>query len=551
MKYALRLEITACLICTAFMFAQSTPSSNIHSYRYELSTRSGDPKFVGEISSTAPMGGKRYEVETDAEGRAIRVTVVLNGQKLSQRRYHFVADAKLPNGYDRSVAGEGVGVVRIQRDEEGKRSREDYFTVDGTLTRYDLYTYSPDHVEQAQYTAKGKKRRYDDRYYSARDILIREISYDTADPTNYSENGFEEGTGLLRSHRQLKDGKLYNTGFFTYDADDELVRSDGYDGKRRWYTGDEFKDGLRMKRIYVVGGARRELQYTYDEKRWLKESVLSYEGGFVCKFLYDRLPDGTVTRTRALGPNDELWAEYPDNQVTDVNIGGKALSGESVIHKTGNWWKQSFMMIDKSGIEILADTLGVDFGPYMQGVVNVIRKNWYNAIPESAFRQKGHVAIEFAITKEGKIAGMKLVAVSGNVPLDRAAWAGITASNPLPPLPPEFSGSFLALRMHFEYNPDRSHSTSITLSPAAPRILTGVQQQFSATVSGAADSKVYWSIWGDGCATSSCGSISADGVYTAPSNLPNPAILTVMATLAADPTETDSATVRIESNKPQ
>jgi hypothetical protein len=51
---------------------------------------------------------------------------------------------------------------------------------------------------------------------------------------------------------------------------------------------------------------------------------------------------------------------------------------------------------------------------------------------------------------------MKLIATSGDDPLDRAAWAGITASNPFPPLPGEFTGPYLALRFRFYYNPDKA-----------------------------------------------------------------------------------------------
>ena len=50
---------------------------------------------------------------------------------------------------------------------------------------------------------------------------------------------------------------------------------------------------------------------------------------------------------------------------------------------------------------------------------------------------------------------MRLAGTSGDVALDRAAWGGITASNPFPPLPGQFGGQYLALRFHFYYNPDR------------------------------------------------------------------------------------------------
>jgi TonB family protein len=107
-------------------------------------------------------------------------------------------------------------------------------------------------------------------------------------------------------------------------------------------------------------------------------------------------------------------------------------------------------------LEILSDTQGVDFGPYLQRILQEVRENWYRAIPESAEMKKGKLQIEFAITKDGKVADMRLTAGSGDVALDRAAWAGISASNPFPPLPTDFTGPYLALRFRFYYNPDKA-----------------------------------------------------------------------------------------------
>jgi TonB family protein len=94
-------------------------------------------------------------------------------------------------------------------------------------------------------------------------------------------------------------------------------------------------------------------------------------------------------------------------------------------------------------LEVLTDTMGVDFRPYLQRVLHDVRMNWYNLIPESArfpVMKKGRVTIEFAILKDGQVAGMKLVKTSGDLELDRGAWGGITGSNPFPPLPAEFGG---------------------------------------------------------------------------------------------------------------
>jgi TonB family protein len=110
----------------------------------------------------------------------------------------------------------------------------------------------------------------------------------------------------------------------------------------------------------------------------------------------------------------------------------------------------------QGALDILSDTQGVDFGPYLQRILQDVKENWYHLIPESAGMKKGKLAIEFAITKDGHVAGLQLVATSGDSALDRPAWGSITASNPFPPLPTEFTGPYLALRFRFYYNPDKA-----------------------------------------------------------------------------------------------
>jgi TonB family protein len=105
--------------------------------------------------------------------------------------------------------------------------------------------------------------------------------------------------------------------------------------------------------------------------------------------------------------------------------------------------------------EILTDTMGVDFGPYLTQVVQIVKRNWYSIMPESVYPpifKQGKLAIEFEILKDGTVSGMTLRTSSGDVPLDRAAWGSITASAPLPPLPKEFPGKLLGLRFYYFYN---------------------------------------------------------------------------------------------------
>jgi len=105
--------------------------------------------------------------------------------------------------------------------------------------------------------------------------------------------------------------------------------------------------------------------------------------------------------------------------------------------------------------EILTDTMGVDFGPYLTRITQIVRQNWYSLMPPSVYPpilKQGKLAIEFVILKDGKVSGMAVRTSSGDVPLDRAAWGSITASTPFPPLPKEFPGQLLGLRFYYFYN---------------------------------------------------------------------------------------------------
>ena len=109
----------------------------------------------------------------------------------------------------------------------------------------------------------------------------------------------------------------------------------------------------------------------------------------------------------------------------------------------------------QGGVEVLSDTMGVNFDPYLKRIVQIVNENWHTLLPESVFppiRKSGTVAIEFAILKDGTVAGMKLAGTSGDPPLERACWGSITNSVPFPPLPQEFPGQYLALRFIYCYN---------------------------------------------------------------------------------------------------
>ena len=107
------------------------------------------------------------------------------------------------------------------------------------------------------------------------------------------------------------------------------------------------------------------------------------------------------------------------------------------------------------GVDVLSDTMGWDYGPYVQRVIWDTEHAWWPIIPESArppLDKQGKVMIRFKINPDGSVRDMILEGPSGDVALDRAAWAGITGASPFPPIPKAFKGPFLELRFYFLYN---------------------------------------------------------------------------------------------------
>ena len=107
-----------------------------------------------------------------------------------------------------------------------------------------------------------------------------------------------------------------------------------------------------------------------------------------------------------------------------------------------------------SSVELLSDPQGVDFKPYLLKVLAAVRRNWMAVIPESVRYggRRGKVSIQFSIDRSGSVPKLVIATPSGAEPLDRAAVAGISASNPFPPLPLEFRGDQIRLQLVFAYN---------------------------------------------------------------------------------------------------
>jgi TonB family protein len=105
-----------------------------------------------------------------------------------------------------------------------------------------------------------------------------------------------------------------------------------------------------------------------------------------------------------------------------------------------------------SSLELKSDPMGADFKPYLIQVLTLVKKNWYAVIPESAhLGARGLVDLQFIIDRNGTVKKLVIATPSGTDALDKAAIAGVGASQPFPPFPRDFSGQEIRLQLSFKY----------------------------------------------------------------------------------------------------
>lgn len=107
------------------------------------------------------------------------------------------------------------------------------------------------------------------------------------------------------------------------------------------------------------------------------------------------------------------------------------------------------------GAEILSDTQNVNFNPYLQRILADIYHNWLPLIPEEArppLSKQGETLVRFRIQPDGTIGGMWLDGSTHDDAINKSAWASITSEGQFPPLPSQFHGPNLELRIHFLVN---------------------------------------------------------------------------------------------------
>lgn len=152
------------------------------------------------------------------------------------------------------------------------------------------------------------------------------------------------------------------------------------------------------------------------------------------------------------GPAPDAKLKMPKAAVTEPapNL-GRAGGGGGAISDGGGADPSTV-----GNMQLLSDPQNVDFKPYMQQVLAVVRRQWFAIIPQIARTgRQGIVVLQFSVDRRGQVPKLVIANTSGTAAFDQAAVASVSASNPFPPLPSEYNGTEIRLQLAFSYNVPR------------------------------------------------------------------------------------------------
>lgn len=111
--------------------------------------------------------------------------------------------------------------------------------------------------------------------------------------------------------------------------------------------------------------------------------------------------------------------------------------------------------------------------------------------------------------------------------------SGSASLSPAPPPPPP---------------PPPAATIVVSVGPASASVLLGNQTTFTATVTNTTNTAVNWSVNSVPGGSAALGTITSAGIYTAPADLPSPAVVQITATSQADSTKSGAASLAITSD---
>jgi TonB family protein len=98
------------------------------------------------------------------------------------------------------------------------------------------------------------------------------------------------------------------------------------------------------------------------------------------------------------------------------------------------------------------NSFGLRYGYYVAAMRSRISANWLLSTVSPNIVSAPRLYLTFKILRDGSVTGVEITQSSGIAEVDRSALRAILASNPLPPLPTDYSGSSLEVEFYFDFH---------------------------------------------------------------------------------------------------
>ncbi len=95
---------------------------------------------------------------------------------------------------------------------------------------------------------------------------------------------------------------------------------------------------------------------------------------------------------------------------------------------------------------------GTRYSWYVEAVKRRISENWLLSTVDPTVRVAPRVVITFQILRDGGITNIQILQSSGNTSVDNSARRAVLGSNPLQPLPSDYSGSNVNVEFWFDFH---------------------------------------------------------------------------------------------------
>jgi TonB family protein len=99
-----------------------------------------------------------------------------------------------------------------------------------------------------------------------------------------------------------------------------------------------------------------------------------------------------------------------------------------------------------------SNSFGQRYGWYVAAMRTRISANWLLSTISPSIASAPRVYLTFEILRDGTINNVQITQSSGIPEVDRSALRAILASNPLPALPPDYSGGSINVQFYFDFH---------------------------------------------------------------------------------------------------